>query len=269
MPGRSEGPAMVGPPRPSARPGVDAGTFSAIMSFRDELYERYDTHPSHADVGIRGDVMDVYRHYLEGWLPGALDVPILDIGCGNGRFLRFLQDRGFRNVTGVDRSPVQVRRSREHAPGAEVLLGDAGIVLRDRNATFGAILAIDVLEHLTRDELFEHLELILQGLRPGGALIAQVPNGASPFFGAIRHGDLTHELAFTEDSLRHALQVSGFQDVEFRECGPVSKNLTGAIRRAIWRILRSFIRAWNLVETGTPGSVVQTRVALVRATKST
>lgn len=238
------------------------------MSFRDELYERYDAHPSHHGVNPPGDVVDVYRHYLDGWLPIDPEGALLDLGCGDGRFLRFLHDAGFRRVTGVDISRVQVERSQQHVPEAEVLLGDARSILRERKGTFGAILAIDVLEHLTRDEFMEHLQLILDGLRPGGVLIAQVPNAASPFFGSIRHGDLTHELAFTEESLRHALTVAGFQGIELRECGPVPKNWKGAVRLVVWRLLRAIIRAWNLVETGNPGSAVQTRVALVRAVRA-
>jgi hypothetical protein len=96
-------------------------------------------------------------------------------------------------------------------------------------------------------------------------LVAQVPNADSPFHGSIRYGDLTHEIAFTADVLRHLFAATGFARADFRECGPVAKDVRGALRLAAWRLLRRTIRAWNAVEIGGSGSGVYTRVMLARA----
>jgi len=235
------------------------------MSFREELYASYTLHPSHATTADTAVYDRVYGHYLRGWLPQDPTAPVLDLGCGDGNLLAFLASHGSREVVGVDRSPVQVERSRRLAPAAEVLLGDAGDVLRRRPGRFEAIFCIDVLEHLTRDELLETLRLISAALRPGGALIAQVPNADSPFHGSIRYGDLTHELAFTSGVLRHLFAATGFERCEFRECGPVAKDWKGALRLGTWRLLRRAVQAWNTVEIGSPGAGVYTRVMLARA----
>lgn len=237
------------------------------MDFREELYGSYDAHPSHEVVAAHRDMARIYGHYLGGWLPADRGVPVLDLGCGEGRFLSFLQAMGFEKITGVDRSPLQVDRSRRRCPGAELLLGDASNVLRERPSTFGVILAIDVFEHLNRNELMELLELSLASLKPGGILISQVPNGASPFCSQIRYGDLTHELAFTPESLGHVLRVAGFEAIEFRECGPVAKDARGALRVFAWRLIRQLIKVWNLVETGSAGARVYTRVLLAKGMK--
>jgi SAM-dependent methyltransferase len=235
------------------------------MSFRDELYASYTLHPTHAISESSSSYDRVYAHYLRGWLPEDRAAPVLDLGCGDGRLLALLGRHGFREVVGVDRSPAQVERSRRLAPAAEVLLGDAGEILGRRPGAFSAIFCIDVLEHLTRDELLATLRRIAAALRPGGSLIAQVPNAESPFHGAIRYGDLTHELAFTVPALRHLFAATGFERCDFRECGPVAKDLRGALRVGAWRGLRLAIRAWNLVEIGSPGAGVYTRGMLVRA----
>lgn len=235
------------------------------MSFREELYASYTLHPSHATTADQAVWDRVYGHYLRGWLPSDLAAPVLDLGCGDGKLLAFLATSGFREVVGVDRSEVQVERSRRRAPTAEVSLGDVADVLRRRPGQFGAIFCIDVLEHLTRDELLETLRLIGAALRPGGCLIAQVPNADSPFHGAIRYGDLTHELAFTPEVLRHVFAATGFSRSEFREGGPVAKDWKGALRVAAWRLLRRALQAWNVVEIGSAGSGVFTRVMLARA----
>jgi SAM-dependent methyltransferase len=237
------------------------------VAFRDELYANYALHPGHASSEDAASFERVHAHYFRGWLPADLDAPVLDLGCGNGQLLAFLQRAGLRAVVGVDRSPVQAERSRRAAPEAEVVLGDGSELLRAWPGRFGAIFCIDVLEHLTRDELLESLRLIVAALRPGGVLIAQVPNADSPFHGAIRWGDLTHELAFTADALNHLFAIVGLERAEFRECGPVAKNAKGVVRVALWKLLRVALRAWNAIETGGTGSGIHTRVMLVRATR--
>lgn len=237
------------------------------MSYRDDLYARYDLHPSHAASGRGSEIDRVYGRYLRGWLPADRAEPILDLGCGSGSLLAMLARLGYQRLSGVDRSPVQVDRSRAAVPGAEILLGEGADVLRARPGAFGLVLCIDVLEHLQRDELLETLRLIAGALRPGGALIAQVPNAESPFHGAIRYGDLTHEIGFTPGALRHAFAVTGLVGFEARECGPVPKNLKGVLRAGAWQVLRGLVRAWNAVETGSGGAGVYTRVILARAVR--
>jgi SAM-dependent methyltransferase len=231
------------------------------VSFRDELYAGYTLHSGHATEGS-ADFDRVRAHYFRDWLPSDPDTPVLDLGCGNGQLLGFLRRSGLRSVLGVDRSPAQVERSRRAAPGAEVVLGDGTALLRERAGGFGAIFCIDVLEHLTRDELLESLHLIVAALRPGGVLIAQVPNADSPFHGAIRYGDLTHELAFTVDAMAHLV---GLERAQFRECGPVAKNAKGIVRVVLWKLLRRAVQGWNAIETGSAGRGVYTRVMLARA----
>jgi SAM-dependent methyltransferase len=238
------------------------------VSFRDELYASYTLHSGHASSEASADFDRVRTHYFRGWLPSDPDAPVLDLGCGSGQLLGFLTRSGLRSVVGVDRSPPQVERSRRAAPGAELVLGDGRALLRERAGSFGAIFCIDVLEHLTRDELLEYLHLIVAALRPGGVLIAQVPNADSPFHGAIRYGDLTHELAFTVDALAHLFAIVGLERAQFRECGPVAKNAKGIVRVGLWKLMRGALRAWNAIETGSAGRGVYTRVMLARAERS-
>ena len=234
------------------------------VSSREILYDAYTEHPSHSSVARGAEFDAVHRRHLRGWLPADLEAPVLDLGCGDGHLLAFLSRLGHRQLIGIDRSAAQVERSRQRVPGAEIVLGDGLDLLREREASFGAIVCIDVLEHLTRDELVDTLPRIARALRPGGSLIARVPNADSPFCDAIRYGDLTHEIAFSTAALLHLFRVSGLERAEFRECDPVPKSAKGAVRAFAWRFLRQLVRIWNLVETGSAGPGVYTRVMLAR-----
>ena len=56
-----------------------------------------------------------------------------------------------------------------------------------------------------------------------------------------------------------------FQDVERREQGPVPRGLASSVRYLLWQVLRLSMLARNLVETGSRGSAILTRVFIARA----
>ncbi len=235
------------------------------MTSRDALYQSYTAHPSHPHDARSADLDRVYQAHLRGWLPRDHELPILDLGCGDGYLLGFLSRLGYQSLVGVDATAAQAERARAVAPGAEVLLGDGSELLRERPGRFAAILCIDVLEHLTREELVGTVRLAAVALLPGGSLIARVPNADSPFHDAIRYGDLTHEIGLAPPAVVHLLKMAGLEEIEFREEAPVVRGWRSALRAGAWAMLRQLVRAWNLIETGSAGSGVYTRVAYVRA----
>jgi 2-polyprenyl-3-methyl-5-hydroxy-6-metoxy-1,4-benzoquinol methylase len=82
---------------------------------------------------------------------------------------------------------------------------------RAPSASYDVVLAFDVFEHLTRPELLDASREIERILKPGGVLLLHLPNGASPYCGAVRWGDITHEQAFTRSSLTQVLTPLGFR----------------------------------------------------------
>lgn len=132
------------------------------------------------------------------------DAAVLDVGGSHGALIHFAREAGYRNLRSVDRSPEQVAVQRLGIEGVEE--GDLGQVLRPQaDASPDVVVAFGVIEHFTRDKLLHFVDQVHRVLKPGGRSIIHVPNGASPFFGAIRYGDLIHELAFTRTSLSQLL----------------------------------------------------------------
>jgi SAM-dependent methyltransferase len=112
-----------------------------------------------------GALMDSIGTFL------SRDSSILDVGCAMGGFLKFLKDKGFRRLFGVDICDEYVRRARL----------EEGIVIEEGYAEsipfkkeFDFILADQVLEHmLSPGKLFSEARRIL---KPGGFLCVSVPN---------------------------------------------------------------------------------------------
>jgi SAM-dependent methyltransferase len=203
------------------------------------------------------------RRQLRGWLPGSKDAVICDVGCGPGALLYMLRGLGYTRLSGADLSPECVELARRVCP--EVEQADATEYLVRHRAEFDLVCMTDVIEHHAKDRLLPLLEAARDALRPGGRIIIQTPNAASPFFGRIRYGDVTHESALTPRSLTQLLRAAGFDEPELRECGPRPHGPVSLCRWLMWKVLRRLAQLWLLVETGGPGEGVYTQVMLARA----
>lgn len=97
--------------------------------------------------------------------------PILDIGCGNGQFARFLFGPG-RDTIGLDLHWGDLRQARNCGAYRAVVRADAR-ALPFAATTFGSILANCVLEHIPDDEAV--IAEAARILRRGGRLVLTVP----------------------------------------------------------------------------------------------
>ncbi len=95
---------------------------------------------------------------------------VLDVGCGEGFFLR---RQGGRLKIGVDLAP----RAR---PGEGMLIVQAdGVDLPFADRSFHTVFAFDVIEHVVEDRAF--VESLVRVLKPGGHLWLSTPVAKSYF----------------------------------------------------------------------------------------
>lgn len=223
--------------------------------FRARVYERYvRVMGSEAEAATARAIISAPSPYLakaiRDHFPADRAAKILDLGCGEGSFLRELRRAGYTDVAGVDRSPEQVALAARQGE-AGVRLGD---VLEEARglpaASHDVIISFDVLEHLRREEVLALAEDVLRALRPNGRWLIHVPNAESPFFGRMRYGDVTHEQAFTRGSLRQVLGAVGFGTVRCYEDAPVVHGARSVVRLAMWKVIRLGLRAYLAAETG-------------------
>lgn len=136
------------------------------------------------------------------------------------------------------------------------------------DASRDAVVSFDVVEHFRKDELLSFVDEVRRVLRPGGRWIIHTVNGESPFFGRIRYGDFTHEMAFTRESMSQLLLSSGFERVQCFEDTPVPHGVKSSVRWLLWKGIRGGLRLWLAVETGDSGrSAIFTQNLLAVATK--
>ncbi len=210
------------------------------MNFRDRLYRSYSS--GHIQLtperlpAILPQGEPYLRRVLKRWVPPTRSIRILDLGCGFGALLHLLRKLGYSNLSGVDVSSEQVKLA--HTLGLDfVVCGEIrDTLLQMGDGSVDLVFAFDVLEHLTRPELLEMGDLVHRVLAPGGKLIVHVPNASGIFSGVIRYGDLTHEIAFTPQSLSQFGNACGLKVVAIAEDDPVPHGMVSALRWLIWKV---------------------------------
>lgn len=214
-------------------------------TFRERMYARY------ADIDAYELTSEqlAFRRDIAPHLPSDKTTPIIDIGCGQGHVVGLLIERGYDEASGVDVSPSQVAEA--HAAGrTAVIEGDFRSHLVHRPGYFGAIIATDLLEHLSKPEVLETMDAARAALRPGGCFITRVPNGVSPFNGNYQHGDFTHETAFTARSINQVALAAGFSSTNIYPCPPIAHGAKSVLRSMAWKAVAGVYKAALTSETG-------------------
>lgn len=177
-----------------------------------------------------------------------LDTPILELGCGTGDMMAFLKRQQFSNVCGIDVAAEQVAIAKSR--GLNVTQGDVFNFLSANTETFGLIVALDFIEHFTREELLELIPLLYKRLKKGGRLLLKTPNGRGLFPNQVVYGDLTHMTIFTPQSLKQLLRYADFQKFTFVETGPTPTYPLGVVRLAAWKLVKLGANLVRQIEKG-------------------
>lgn len=143
----------------------------------DVLYRRLEDSLRGGEAHVREDVAPYVALAAE-------HQPVLDVGCGRGEFLVACRDRGVtaRGVDTNERSVSDLRARGFDAALAAIPECFASIA----DGSFGAVLAMHVVEHLPVDALFALFRESARVLRSGGLLMIETPNAESM---AISAGD--------------------------------------------------------------------------------
>jgi glycosyltransferase involved in cell wall biosynthesis/SAM-dependent methyltransferase len=135
--------------------------------------------------------------------------PVLDVGCGRGELLEVLGQAGIE-ARGVDTDGGMLAIARVHGI-TKVEEADAVEVLKNAEAgSLGAVVAMQVIEHLEYEQLQELLLAARHALRAGGRLIVETVN---PHAIAAMKGfwlDPTHQHPLFPEVTLELVQEAGF-----------------------------------------------------------
>jgi 2-polyprenyl-3-methyl-5-hydroxy-6-metoxy-1,4-benzoquinol methylase len=182
----------------------------------------------------------LFEHNYKNYFPSDLNASLLDIGVGKGEMLTCMKDWGYVNYQGIDISPdtIDFCQSLGH-PCLKV--EDVPQWLKKHEVRFDTIALLDVLEHVPKDSTVDLLKSIRASLVQNGTLLIQVPNMQAPDAQLHRYHDFTHEVGYTENSLRQVLLAAGFNNISFYG---LEQFIFGGARETILKILRVAFRKY-------------------------
>jgi SAM-dependent methyltransferase len=160
-------------------------------------------------------------------------VKVLDAGCGNGEFSKFIKSMGF-DVVGIDISQSAIKKAIANNPDIDFKIGSVEDPLPFADGEFDVIWTTEVLEHVF--DIHTCLSQFNCILSQGGQLILTVPyhgtikNTAIALFGFERHfnPDISHIRFFTKSSLNKCLIRTGFKPLFWKgigRCWPFYKSI--------------------------------------------
>ncbi|MEW6324890.1 MAG: class I SAM-dependent methyltransferase [Nitrospirota bacterium] len=154
--------------------------------------------------------------------PGRL----LDVGCGDGLFLQLAQARGWQS-SGVEPSPMAAEQARRRLlPAGQAGGGPDNRVICDElphahfsSGYFDAVTLFNVLDQMAAP--LDHLREVHRVLKPGGLLLARVPNaafhvGLLRLCKALERQLIVHLYSFSAATLRALLARAGFGEIRIR-----------------------------------------------------
>ncbi len=181
---------------------------------------------------FRGSPEEIVASLRERYFDDLLEAgPVLDVGCGRGELLAALAAEGVKGQ-GVDTDADMVAEARGR--GVEAHHGDGVAYLRSLpEGSLGAVVAVQVLEHLPFASVVELVGLARTRLRPGGVLLAETPNPASlVVLGNSYVLDPTHVRPLHPSLLGFLCEGAGFRTVELRWWAPAADYHLGMVQAA-------------------------------------
>jgi cyclopropane fatty-acyl-phospholipid synthase-like methyltransferase len=142
---------------------------------------------------------------------------VLELGCGNGLFLRFLTNQGVKDFIGVDGDPRIIEEiPTELVPFIHIYDFDDFFISEVANRRVDGLVLFDVLEHFTPNDAASLLKSVSNLLSKDGRIVIRVPNMASPLALGVQYNDVTHQTAFSPGSIRQVASVAELETVAFQ-----------------------------------------------------
>ena len=144
------------------------------------------------------ELRSIYKWFTKS-IPKNLHV--LDVGCGEGRYLKLLSECGY-SVQGVEKNTKLAEELKQE--------GYRCVVPNDLSddIKYDVIIMSHIIEHFNPDDLLEFLDSYLDKLKVGGKLIIATPLYHQYF--VINHLDpLTHDLYFVPSTSSFAYFYGG------------------------------------------------------------
>lgn len=206
------------------------------MSVQSEDFK--DLHVWGEAAGQTAEISEVTRLFIQKYIDTLQpDDAVLDIGCGEGKALRLIQENGHR-VLGIDLNSEMI--SDAQRAGLPVKQMDVLAAIEEEGDNFNVFCMLDFVEHIPLEVFLEVLKKIAE--RPGAKVWIQTPNldsimGMKFWFHMPSHVTPLHPFVLRNILHRYGFEITG----EWTDYGGIPWK--GLRRRIVLKILYALFDA--------------------------
>jgi cyclopropane fatty-acyl-phospholipid synthase-like methyltransferase len=205
----------------------------------EDFYDVYDRHRTYVRAEVRKKHIAEFDRNL--WNPREFRTKhrVLELGCGVGLFLAFLQSKGIFDFHGVEMD----QKAREYMPASisDHVTSEPFSAFFDQydGPAWDRIVLLDVFEHFSPKKGVELLRRCMNILSHDGQIILRVPNVGSPWGLQYQFNDLTHKAFYAPGNIRQIGMALGLNCIG---CIPYTRGssvrrITNAIIEGIFNSL--------------------------------
>ena len=148
------------------------------MSYRDGIYNDYlDEKDDSGYLKVSSSNQESYADNYMDLLPPDTGARILEIGCGAGQLLYYIRNEGYKNIEGADIGDAQIKLLEKMGIKGSVI-SSVPSFLKDKGGQYDLIIMNYVIEHFTKEEIWESLRSIRLALKEGGRFVFTTCNMA-------------------------------------------------------------------------------------------
>lgn len=226
-----------------------------------ELYENY-LNTGQVDGVKKISKNTPYCEYIyEKFLKSVnKDELVVDLACGFGEMVYYLENKQFTNIKGIEISRELVDLSKQLGV-KNVFEGDIFEYLKTvGDHSIRVVIMKDIMEHIEINDLGALMKLINKKLCKNGFIIGHAPNGSGVFGMLIKYNDLTHKIAYTKKSLEQLSRICGYNNISVFEDKPLTKGIKGLFRKLGWNLLTMPFRLLYYIESGKRGIILSQNI---------
>lgn len=178
-----------------------------------------------------------YEVTFGSYLPISKEARIVDVPCGDGNILSFLQALGYTNVEGWDLDEGRIEVARELGLSASVK--DAFATMQDMEPeSVECIFSVDFFEHVDKGMAFDLLRLFKRVMTPSGQIIIRTPVTDSIYGSLHLNNDFTHRWAVNSGVWAAIAGANDLQCVDIVDERPRGTSMPALIKRVAFEIGR-------------------------------
>ena len=146
------------------------------MTVWDKIYKQHQADPKAWDE-LGKDLHPFFKAFIEN--TDFKTKNVLDIGCGTGHYLKYLQGLGFR-VDGIDSSKTAVAETQKWLGDKSKILCEPMYEWPISQGQYDLILSIKTLHHGSKDQVGQLIGRIHSALLPKGWAFITLPDVSRP-----------------------------------------------------------------------------------------